>query len=98
TLTLPEVTSRLAPQSRPRVARFSHAVAPALAARGQAGFAMRVRGAWLALGGPACAESALDRDGADRVFALLAEHEHGGDLPNFEALAWMAERLYAEAG
>ena len=42
----------------------------------------RVRGAWLALGGPACLDDALDLEAAERFFALLAEHERGGDLPD----------------
>ena len=90
--------AQLAPESRARLERFARAIAPALAARGHAGFATRVRGAWLALGGPACTDSPLDRDGVDRVFALLAEHEHGGDLPDFDTRAETAERLFAEAG
>jgi ATP-dependent exoDNAse (exonuclease V) beta subunit len=84
--------------SRRRLARFKAAVAPALAARGRTGFALRVRAAWLALGGPACTPTALDRDGADRLFALLAEHERGGDLHDYDRLLAMAERLFAQAG
>ena len=94
----PEVIAQLTAAGRTCVARLREAVEPALAARGEASFAARVRGAWLALGGPACASSALDRDGADRIFALLAAHEHGGDVPDFASLFWTAERLYAEAG
>ena len=93
-----DLVLRLAPLSRERVARFRRAIGPALASRGHASFARRVRGAWLALGGPACAGGALDRDGVERVFALLAEHEHSGDLPDFDALSQMAEELFAEAG
>ena len=90
--------SQLSTESRARLERFVRGVAPALAARAHAGFATRVRGAWLALGGPACTDSPLDRAGVDRVFALLAEHERGGDLPDFDALAETAGRLFAEAG
>lgn len=97
-MSLPGVISALPPASVARVARFLRCVGPALAARGQASFTARVRSAWLALGGPACAGSALDRDGTDRVFALLAEHERGGDLPDFEMLLATAGRLYAQAG
>ena len=93
-----EVLVQLPPASRERVRRFHRAIEPVLAARGQASFARRVRGAWLALGGPACAGGSLDRDGVDRVFALLAEHEHGADLPDFDALSRAAEQLFAEAG
>jgi ATP-dependent exoDNAse (exonuclease V) beta subunit len=91
------VAARLTAEGRTRVDRLLNAIAPALAARGHAPFATRLRSAWLALGGPACIEGALDRDGADRVFALVAAHERGGDLADFATLAWTAERLFAEA-
>jgi ATP-dependent exoDNAse (exonuclease V) beta subunit len=93
-----EVVMQLPAASRERVAHLRYAIEPALVARGQASFARRVRGAWLALGGPACAGGALDRDGVDRVFALLAEHEHAADLHDFDALWRRAEQLFAEAG
>jgi ATP-dependent exoDNAse (exonuclease V) beta subunit len=95
---LPEVIVRLTPDGRARLAHVVAAITPALASRGDAHFAMRVRGAWLALGGPACAVSPLDRDGADRVLALLAEHARDGDLADFGTLVATAERLFAEAG
>ena len=94
----PDVMRQLPTDSSARMARVMRTVAPALAARGHASFTMRVRGAWLALGGPACTNSPLDRDGAERVFALLAGHERGGDLPDFETLLATATRLFAEAG
>ena len=96
-MALPDVMRQLPTDSGARMARFLRAVAPALAARGHASFTARVRGAWLALGGPACSDSPLDRDGADRVFALLAQHERGGDLAEFETFLAAAGRLFAEA-
>src|SRR6476620_5578305 len=90
------VAASLTAEGRRRVHRLLQAVGPALAARGHARFATRLRGAWLALGGPACIERVLDRDGADRVFALVAAQERGGDLADFATLAWTAERLFAE--
>jgi ATP-dependent exoDNAse (exonuclease V) beta subunit len=94
----PDAMQHLSPQTTFRVSRLLAAVEPALAARGRARFALRVRAAWLALGGPACMRSALDRAGADRVFALLAEHERGGDLPDHDALLAMAAMLFGEPG
>ena len=76
------VRDALAADGRLRLERLWAALEPALAARGRQRFAVRVRAAWLALGGPACISSPLDRAGADRVFALLAEQERGGDLPD----------------
>jgi ATP-dependent helicase/nuclease subunit A len=97
-LAAPDFAARLSASGRVGVARFRAAIAPALAARGRAPFALRVRSAWLALGGPACTRAALDRSGADRVFALLTEFERGGDLADHDALIAMAAKLFAEAG
>ena len=94
----PGVIQQLPAHSRARVVRLWSALAPAIDARGTIPFALRVRGAWLALGGPACAGSALDRAGTDRVFALLAAHERGGDLPDYDTFVATATRLYAETG
>ena len=49
-----ELQSRLTSEGCARLARFSAAVAPALRERGRVPLATMVRGAWLALGGPAC--------------------------------------------
>jgi len=78
-----------------RAARLRAAVAPALDARGRTRFALRVRAAWLALGGPGATQSALDLAGTDRLFALLDAHERAGDLPDFDAFVSATERLYA---
>ena len=96
TLRTGHVAASLTAEGRQRVDRLLRAIGPALAARGHAPFATRLRSAWLALGGPACIEGALDRDGTDRVFALVAAQERGGDLADFATLAWTAERLFAE--
>jgi ATP-dependent exoDNAse (exonuclease V) beta subunit len=94
----PAVRDALAADSRMRIERLRAALQPALAARGRQQFALRVRAAWLALGGPACIPSPLDRAGADRVFALLAEQEQGGDLPDDERMNALAKRLFAATG
>ena len=92
------VRDALAADGRVRLERLWTALEPALAARGRQRFAVRVRAAWLALGGPACIASPLDRAGADRVFALLAEQERGGDLPDDERMNALAKRLFAATG
>lgn len=66
-----------------RFARLSKVLATTLAARGRAGVAARIRGAWLALGGPASLEEAIDLDAAEQFFALLAHHEIAGDVPDW---------------
>lgn len=81
----PDAIAGLGADGRRRLARLAAVLAPTLAARGRAPFAGRVRGAWLALGGPATLEEAVDVEAAERFFALLREHERGGDLADWDA-------------
>ncbi len=70
-------------------ARLDHVAAallPAFAERGRVSFSECVRGAWLALGGPATADEEIDLDAATRFFALLAAHETGGDLRDWNRM------------
>jgi ATP-dependent exoDNAse (exonuclease V) beta subunit len=55
-----------------------------------------VRGAWLALGGPACVAEPIDLVAAERVFALIAEHAVGADLPDWPAFCAALDALHAE--
>ncbi|MBK9116395.1 MAG: UvrD-helicase domain-containing protein [Betaproteobacteria bacterium] len=91
-----DVCARMSADGRARSARLRAALAPALAGRGRATLAARARAAWLALGGPACADDVLDLDGAQRFFTLLARHERAGDVPDWRAFADAAGRLFAE--
>jgi ATP-dependent exoDNAse (exonuclease V) beta subunit len=91
----PSLPQRLSQDGVARLARFDRAITPAIDARGRMPLSLRVRSAWLALGGPACGEGALDRDGADRFFALLTGHERGGDLADFDAFVAASEALFA---
>jgi ATP-dependent exoDNAse (exonuclease V) beta subunit len=68
-----------------------------LAARGRSALAARVRGAWLALGGPATVEEAIDLEAAERYFALLAEHDEGDDVADWAAFVEALAQLHAEA-
>lgn len=93
-----EVRARLSADGRWRLERFAAAVVPALRDRGRTPLASSVRATWLALGGPACvAEAAIDLPAADRVFALIAEHAIGADLPDWPAFAAALSALYAES-
>ncbi|MDY0269776.1 UvrD-helicase domain-containing protein [Trichloromonas sp.] len=53
-----------------------------------------VEGVWLALGGGACCDGAARKDTA-RVFALMEECDHGGDLLSLDALDEGLGRLFA---
>jgi len=68
-------------------------VAPALRDRGRVPLATMVRGAWLALGGPACVSESIDIDAAQRVLSLLAEHSAGADVADWPAFAAALEGL-----
>ena len=91
-----ELQSRLTSDGRARLARFSAAVAPALRERGRVPMATVVRGAWLALGGPACVAEPIDLDAAQRVLSLLAEHSAGADMADWPAFVAALDALYAD--
>jgi ATP-dependent exoDNAse (exonuclease V) beta subunit len=93
----PECNAKISAEGRLALSRLREALAPVLAARGRAPFALRLRSAWIALGGPACARTSLDRDGADRVLALAGAHELGGEIADYDAFAAEAAGLFAQA-
>jgi ATP-dependent exoDNAse (exonuclease V) beta subunit len=94
------VLARLSGDGKQRLTRVRDALGAALAARRREPFARWVEGAWLALGGPACARDATDLEDARVFFKLLEALEEGGDLPALETLAERVANLYAlpEAG
>ena len=92
-----KVLALLTPDGQKRVARIRQVLAPFFDVRGRLSLTRRVRAAWLELGGPACVDSEFDLAGAERFFALLADHERVGDLPNFDVFVAAAENLYAPA-
>ena len=98
----PATLALLSVDGAARLARFSAATADALYRRDMA-LAVRVRGAWLALGGPACYGADRDRTGgavdmlaADAFFAALARHDRGGDLPDWERFVDAIAALQSE--
>ncbi|TMH61736.1 MAG: DNA helicase UvrD [Betaproteobacteria bacterium] len=90
------IRPRLSPAGRIGFERFTAAVAPALHDRGRAPLSTMVRGVWLALGGPACVAEPIDLVAAERVFALIAEHAVGADLPDWPAFCTALDALHAE--
>ncbi len=73
----------LSPDGRKRFHRVRSILDAAMDARGRATLSSRVRGAWLALAGPATLDDAIDLDAAERFFATLSEHEIAGDVPDW---------------
>jgi ATP-dependent helicase/nuclease subunit A len=92
-----EAIAGLSDDGQARFVSTSATLRPALEARGRAALSARVRGAWLALGGPACLEEAIDVVAAERFFALLAENEHGGDVADWAELVAALGELRAES-
>jgi ATP-dependent helicase/nuclease subunit A len=90
------VLSRLSPDGRERFTRSAAIVSALLNERGRHPLATAVRGAWLALGGPACVIDPIDLEAADRFFALLAEHEVGADIPDWAMFMEALGALRAE--
>jgi ATP-dependent exoDNAse (exonuclease V) beta subunit len=91
----PAVIAALSDDGRLRLARVAPSLAAAIAARGRASLCARARGTWLALGGPACVEEALDLDAAEQYFALLARHERAGEIPDWTAFIAALDELRA---
>ncbi|MBM3357087.1 MAG: DNA helicase UvrD [Betaproteobacteria bacterium] len=89
--------ARLSADGRRRLARAREVLEAALARRRRAPLRRWIEGAWLALGGPACAEQPRDLEDAQVFLGLLEELEEGGDLPDLERLAARTQELYAGA-
>ncbi len=89
------VLARLSGDGKQRLARVRYALGAALAARRRGPLARWIEGAWLALGGPACARDSTDLEDARVFFKLLEALEQGGDLPALETLAERVAKLYA---
>lgn len=54
-----------------------------------------IEGIWFALGGPATLLDANDRDNIDSFFALLAKHQQGGSIRDWQAFNNAIDRLFA---
>ncbi len=96
-LEAPDAVAGLSEDGRRRFSRAAGCLRPALAMRGRMPLAPLVRGAWLALGGPATLDEPIDIDATERFLALLAAHESAGGVPDWAAFAAALEKLHAEA-
>ena len=82
-------------QGIPALDRVRAVLAPAIANRMRGSLRARVEGAWLALGGPACVESATDLEDAGIFLDELEKLEEAGGLPELEVLEDKLEKLWA---
>ena len=96
-LASPTVCGALSAEGAQRLTRFASAMLPAIESRGRAKLATRVRGAWLALGGPASVGDAQDLAAAERYFELLVAHDYAGDIADYDAFVEALESLMATA-
>jgi ATP-dependent helicase/nuclease subunit A len=94
-VTAPAIRTQLSTEGAARMERFAAVIRPALESRGRASLVARVRGAWLALGGPACIAESLDLDAAERFFALLGVYESAGDIRDYDSFCATLEDLMA---
>jgi ATP-dependent helicase/nuclease subunit A len=79
----------------PRLERVACVLKRALDERPRGTLRDCVEGAWLALGGPACALDATDLEDAEIFFDELERLEQAGELADFGALQESLGRLYA---
>ncbi len=89
-----ESLGRLSADGRRRVERTAEILRATVGRRGKVGLRRLVEGCWLALGGPVLLEDS-DMEDADRVFDLLEEIDHGGDLQDFQEMDDGLSRLFA---
>ncbi|MGE3425027.1 MAG: UvrD-helicase domain-containing protein, partial [Dehalococcoidia bacterium] len=82
-------------QDQPRLSRVVSVLRPCLENRLRGTLRDCVEGAWLAMGGPACAEDATDLEDAEIYFDELERLEEAGELPDFSLLAESLGKLYA---
>jgi ATP-dependent helicase/nuclease subunit A len=85
----------LSPAGRARAERTLEALAPFVANRLRGSLRERVEAAWLALGGPACAERESDLEDAETFFDQLDELEQAGDLSDPTVLEEHLAELHA---
>jgi ATP-dependent exoDNAse (exonuclease V) beta subunit len=92
-------SATLSAEGRARFARTGAVLSAALAARSRATLAARTRGAWIALGAPACIDEPFDLAAAEQFFALLAKHEEAGEVAEWgEFIGALAELRAGPAG
>jgi ATP-dependent exoDNAse (exonuclease V) beta subunit len=85
----------LSAEGRSQALRTREALAPFMANRLRGSLRERVEGAWLALGGPACAERESDLEDAETFFDQLDELEQAGDLADPTVLEEHLGELFA---
>lgn len=89
------VWEAMAKVDHPRLARVRAVLGEALDARLRTSLRETVESCWLALGGPACVESATDLEDAGVYLDALEAAEVAGDIPDTALFEAQVARLYA---
>jgi ATP-dependent exoDNAse (exonuclease V) beta subunit len=87
--------ARLSADGQSRLEGVGAVLADVLAHRRRRPLRRLVEGAWLALGGPACAVDATDLADALTYLDLVEQLEVGGDLAELDVLSERVEKLFA---
>src|SRR5437870_11610536 len=87
--------THLSADGQKRVDRARSVLAPLMKNRLRGSVRERVEGAWLALGGPACVESATDLEDAETFLDELEHLEEAGEVDLAALEDRIAGRLYA---
>ncbi len=91
----PARLATLTADARTRLARVRAVFEAALAARQRSSLRDAVEGSWLALGGPACADSGTELEDAASYLDHLESEEEAGAIADFDAFAQGLDKLYA---
>ncbi|MEO8626968.1 MAG: UvrD-helicase domain-containing protein [Betaproteobacteria bacterium] len=91
------VVATLSSDGQARLRRLLDALSPARGRRARDDLRIRVEGAWINLGGPACVQEPTDLEDVQVYLDLLAALEQGGDLEDLQALEAKLDKLYALA-
>ena len=97
-LAAPEHIAGLSEEGRSRLARIASLMRDHLQEARRQPLAKLVRSTWLALGGPALLEEAVELEAAERFLETLSAQESGADLEDFAALDEALEKLFAPPG
>ena len=85
----------LSDEGRLRFARIAEILRERLREARRQPLARLVESTWLALGGPALLQEAVELEAAERFLETLSAQETGGDLEDFSALEEALEKLFA---
>ena len=91
----PARLAALSPDGSARIDRIRPVLGAALAGRQRSSLRDAVEGTWLALGGPACAETETDLEDAATYLDHLEAEEEAGAIADFDAFTQGLDSLYA---